>query len=343
MSGERTEAPSPRRLREARRRGQVAVSADLTAAAALAGGLLALGLGGAAALTALTRGLRTALAAAPLAPPEPGPALAAAGSSLFRALLVPAGGALAASLLAGLLQTRFLFAPAALAPRLERLDPFRGLGRLFSAAQLASVGLGLVRAAVLLAVGLQWGRGAAGTLVGLGRLDPAAAWRALPLLGDLAARLALALLALGVLDLLRAQRRQLASLRQTRDEARREHREDEGDPGVRGERRRLHRGLVEAGPISRATVVVTNPTHLAIALRHERGGPDAPRVVAKGAGRAAARIRSAARRAGVPVVRDVPLARALHRLTEVGEEIPEELYQGAAVVLAHLYGRGALR
>ena len=90
--------------------------------------------------------------------------------------------------------------------------------------------------------------------------------------------------------------------------------------------------------MARATVVVVNPTHLAVALRHDRGGPDAPRVVAKGAGRAAARIRSAARRAGVPVVRDVPLARALHRLTEVGEEIPEELYQAAAVVLAHLYG-----
>jgi type III secretion protein U len=87
-------------------------------------------------------------------------------------------------------------------------------------------------------------------------------------------------------------------------------------------------------------VVVMNPTHLAVALRHERGGPEAPRVVAKGAGGAAARIRSAARRAGVPIVRDVPLARALHRLVEVGEEIPEELYRAAAVVLVHLYGKG---
>jgi flagellar biosynthesis protein FlhB len=85
-------------------------------------------------------------------------------------------------------------------------------------------------------------------------------------------------------------------------------------------------------------VVVVNPTHLAVALRHERGGPDAPRVLAKGRGRGAARIRSAARRAGVPVVEDVALARALFRLAEVGDEIPEELYDAAALVLARLYG-----
>ena len=84
-------------------------------------------------------------------------------------------------------------------------------------------------------------------------------------------------------------------------------------------------------------MVVVNPTHLAVALRHDRSSDDAPRVVAKGAGLAAARIRSAARRAGVPIVRDVPLARALHRLAEIGDEIPEELYAAAAAVLAHLY------
>ncbi len=338
MSGERTEAPSARRLREARRLGQVAVSAELTGAAALAGGLAALALGGAGCARVLAHGLRAALSA-PLDAAEPAAALASTGAALLRVALVPCGGALAAALLAGFLQSGFLFAPAALAPRLERLDPFRGLRRLFSTAQLAAAGLGLLKAAVLLGVGVAWARGAASSLAGLERLEPAALWRALPMVAGLSWRLALAVAALGALDLLRLRRRHLRTLRLTRDEARRELKEDEGDPALRGERRRLHRGLVEAGPISRATVVVVNPTHLAVALRHDRGGPDAPRVVAKGEGIAAARIRSAARRAGVPVVRDVPLARALHRLAEVGEEIPEDLYQAAAVVLAHLYGR----
>jgi type III secretion protein U len=124
----------------------------------------------------------------------------------------------------------------------------------------------------------------------------------------------------------------------SRDEVRRELREDEGDPAHRAERRRAHRAILDAGPVARATVVVVNPTRIAVALRHDRGGGEAPRVVAKGTGRAAARIRSAARRAGVPVVRDVPLARALHRLADLGDEIPAELYDAAAAILVHLHG-----
>jgi type III secretion protein U len=125
----------------------------------------------------------------------------------------------------------------------------------------------------------------------------------------------------------------------TREEVRRESRETEGDPQHRGERRRLHRALLEAGPVSRATVVVVNPTHVAVALLHRRGLDEPPRLLAKGTGESAARIRSAARRAGVPIVRDVPLARALYRLAEAGEEIPPELYDAAAGVLLHVYGR----
>jgi flagellar biosynthesis protein FlhB len=86
---------------------------------------------------------------------------------------------------------------------------------------------------------------------------------------------------------------------------------------------------------------VVNPTHLAVALHHHRGSGEAPRVLAKAAGVAAAQLRSRARRAGVPIVRDPPLARALHRLTEVGDEIPEELYDAAAAVLVHLHGPSA--
>jgi len=339
VSGERTEAPTPRRVREARRRGEVGASAELTGACALAGGLAAVALGGPAIAAALARALRASLSSAVLAPAPPAAALQDAAAALLRASLVPCAGALAGALCAGLLQSGFLFAPAALAPRLERIDPLRGLRRLFSVSQLVGVLLGLARAAALLAVGALWLRGALPWLAGLARLEPAAAWRAVPALGGLALRLALVLLAFGLVDLGRARARHLRGLRLTKDEARREHREDEGDPQLKSARQRAHRGLAEAAPVARATVVVVNPTHVAVALRHERGGPDAPRVVAKGAGRAAARIRSAARRAGVPIVRDVALARALHRLVEIGDELPEELYEAAAVVLARLYRR----
>jgi flagellar biosynthesis protein FlhB len=167
------------------------------------------------------------------------------------------------------------------------------------------------------------------------------AWRALPALSGLALELAAALAAFGAIDWALARSRHRRALLMTRDEVRREPKEDEGDPAYKSERRRLHRGLLEAGALSRAAVVVVNPTRIAVALRHDRDGDEAPRVVAKGCGAAAARIRSEARRAGIPIVHDVPLARALHRLADVGDEIPEELYEAAAAVLAHHYGTEA--
>ena len=125
----------------------------------------------------------------------------------------------------------------------------------------------------------------------------------------------------------------------TRDEVRRELREDEGDPRHGAERRRVHRALARRGPRRARDGRRREP--------HPRRGraPPRPRAATRrrassrrGPASRAARIRSAARRAGVPIVRDVPLARALHRLAEVGDEIPEELYDAAAALLAHLYG-----
>ncbi|HET8538417.1 MAG TPA: EscU/YscU/HrcU family type III secretion system export apparatus switch protein [Anaeromyxobacter sp.] len=337
MSGaSRTEPPTPRRLREARRRGEVARSAELTGAAALLGGLAATIATGPAAAAELARLVRGALAGAAGASPDPVATLREAAATALRLSLAPGLGALAAGALAGALQAGVGFFPGALRPRLERIDPLRGIRRLASTAHLLQVGLGLAKAAVLLVIAAAW-LGESTALAALPRAAPGAALRALPALHALALRLAAAFAAFGALDWAIARHRHRRALMMTRDEVRREQKEDDGDPAHRAERRRRHRALLEAGPVSRATVVVVNPTHVAVALRHERGGEDAPRVVAKGTGLAAARIRSAARRAGVPIVRDLPLARALHRLAEVGDEIPEQLYEAAAAVLAHLY------
>lgn len=345
--GARTEAPTPRRLREARRRGEVGASRKLTGAAALAGGLCALALAGPTLTAALAADLRAALerAAAPaggaaLSPADP-VALLRAGVGRVLILTLPVGGAaLAAGGLAGALQSGWNLSLAAAAPRLDRLALARGLRALASPGALGAALLGLVEAGLLLALALGWLRRMAPALAAL----PAAGAPGLlalgPALGGLAARLAAAAVGIGLLDLALARRRLLRGLRMTRDEVRRELREQEGDPARRAERRRHHRALLEAPPVARATVVVVNPTHLAVALHHDRAAGEAPRVIAKGTGRDALRIRSEARRAGVPVVRDVALARALHRLAEVGDEIPEELYEAAAAVLAHLYGLG---
>ena len=335
-----TEAPTPRRLAEARRRGEVAVSRELTGAAGLAAGALALAAGGAGLVGRLAGLVRQGLVGALDPGRPPAPALVDAAWAVARHAALPLLAAAAAGAATGLAQTGGLFAPAGAAPRAERLDLARGLAGLASRERLVAAGLGLAKAGLVLAAAVAWARGAAPDLAALpGALAPGLALQAL--LGPLALRLLLVLLAFGGADLLLVRWRHRRRLRMTREEVRREQREDEGDPRHREARRRRHRALLEAGPVARATCLVVNPTHVAVALRHHRGGDEAPRVVAKGSGAAARRLRSEARRAGVPVVRDVALARALHRLAEVGEEIPEPLYEAAAALLAHLYGGAA--
>lgn len=341
MSGARTEQPTPRRLREARRRGEHPVGRELPAAVALATGLAAAFAFGPWVVVELGAALRASLLAAGSAP---APASAPGGALLLFArvsapfLLVPA---LAAGAVAALQAGPFL----SLAPlrfRAERLDPMRGLRRLLSPAALARVALGLAKASVAVALLATWFADHARALAGLPRMGVPALWRSVPL-GPLCARLASAALVFGAIDLALARRRHRRALMMTRDEVRREAREEDGDPGLRAERRRLQRAALEAAPAARATVVVVNPTHVAVALAHRRGRDEAPRVLAKGTGVNAARIRSAARRAGVPILRDVALARALFRLAEVGEEIPAELYEAAAAVLVHVYGLDEVR
>jgi len=124
------------------------------------------------------------------------------------------------------------------------------------------------------------------------------------------------------------------------DEVRREHREAEGEPQAKRERQRLHRAIAEHGlleEVRRADVLVVNPTHLAVAVRYdaaaaERGEDPIPEVIAKGQDGLARRMIEAARAAGVPVLRDVPLARGLFEI-EVGEVVPEDLYEAVAAVL----------
>jgi flagellar biosynthesis protein FlhB len=139
-------------------------------------------------------------------------------------------------------------------------------------------------------------------------------------------------------DLALARWRHGRALRMTWPELVRDLREDEGDPRLRSERRRRHGDLLARERLPRAACLGVNPTHLAVVLGHRRGSDEAPVVLAKRRGAAAVSLRRQARRAGLPVVPDAALARALWRLAEVGESIPEELYEAAAVVLARVHG-----
>ncbi|MFO0668714.1 MAG: EscU/YscU/HrcU family type III secretion system export apparatus switch protein [Polyangiaceae bacterium] len=226
-----------------------------------------------------------------------------------------------------------------LAPRIERLDPLRGFAGLFSSTRAFAVLRALVAAA---AVGfLAWNqmRDHARDLVALtGRTALVGS-----VVGAVAMHVARAAAAvfvvLGAFDLLVSRRAWTKRLRMTKEEVKREHKESEGDPEVRAARQRAHQealAQVAAHAVKGATVVVVNPTHLACALRYDEGeGDEAPVVLASGEGAVAQAMVRAARDYGVPVVENVPLARALIEL-ESGAAIPEALYEAVAEVLREI-------
>lgn len=228
----------------------------------------------------------------------------------------------------------------AVAPRLERISPLAGFRRLFSLRSLAEFAKGVLKIAVV---------GAAGTALlwpawpGMMR---AVELEAAPLLAharDLAVRLLVGVAApvalIALLDLAHQRHDHRRRLRMSRRELRDEFKQTEGDPAIKGRLRalrmeRARRRMMAEVPTS--TVVVTNPTHVAVALRYEPPAMAAPEVVAKGADALARRIREVAEAHRVPVVENPPLARGLHATVEVGRQVPPAHYRAVAEVIAYV-------
>jgi flagellar biosynthetic protein FlhB len=331
---DRTEDPTPRRLEKAREEGQVPLSREVVAFASLLAATLACLLTlpplGADMLRAM-RGM--------LALPSGSDAFEAA-QHLLRAsgiaLLPILAAVVIAATLATLGQTGW---PAkSLTLDFARLNPWTGLVRLFGLQSLGELlrtvlKLAAVGAALWLAADI--GVLAASLMLPAGGLLEAAtaASRAL-LIATL-----LAFGAAAALDLLWTRFQFRRRLRMSREELKEEMRENEGDPQLKARRRRIAEGRARRrmlAAIPKAAVVITNPTHYAVALAYTRGEAAAPRLVAKGVDAMAARIRAAAEAHGVPMVRDAPLARALYRL-EPDTEIPPEHWQAVAEILAYVW------
>ena len=341
---DKTEAPTPRRLRRAREDGDSGVSAHAAQAVAFvaAVALMPALIGGAAERAAASFTLAFARAAHPGGPVAcDAPGLVARFAAPLLPLLLGVGLCAA---VAYVVQTGGVLTAKRLSPRIDRLDPIAGLRVLLSAARVWAVARALL--AGTLVGWLAW-RGLSGHLRDFanltGRLSLAAAVAGVAA-RSLAWQVALAGVALGALDLAVTRRSWLDRLRMTRAEIQREHRDAEGDPHLKAARARAHQEVLAQATLAnvrQASVVVVNPTHLACALRYEaEEGDEAPVVVASGEGDFAARIVAAAREAGVPIVRDVPLARALVEL-EVGAVIPEALYQAVAEILREVWEDGA--
>lgn len=329
----KTEEPTPRRLKRARSLGDSPVSQALGQALAL---LVAVLLAPAALVACGTRAaalLRATLAGAPAA--APARTLAVEVVSLSAPLLLAVAATSAA---AGLLQTRGVVSTARLAPDLARLDPVAGARNLFKPDRLFALLRALVAGGAAAGVGLWLLAHHAADLAETAGNELAVGPLALAVGRSLGVAVALAGVALGAVDLVIVHRLWRSRHRMTKDEVRREFREAEGDPEIRAKRRRAHQEALMGSIVNavrEATVVVVNPTHLASALRYVEAEDAAPRVVAQGEGDLARYIVEAARAYGIPCVRDVPVARALREL-ELGDEIPEALYEAVAEILREL-------
>ena len=336
-SGDRTKPATEARLQRARDEGDAPMSRELSVLAGLGAATLVLAMAGPGLARSLSIRLTAMLGAMNSTPDA---ALHEAGW----ALLVAAGPLLGAVLLAGgaavLLQTGGMLRSKALVPDLSRLSPKRGLTRLLGPDNLIEALKSLAKVGVL-----AWAVWRA-LMDALPSATTSVWWQADTLLDTLTRDLLhLCVLvlacqaAIATLDLAWVRFRFAKRMRMSAQEVKQEHRDSEGDPRLKAKLRQLRtararRRMMAAVPA--ATVVITNPTHYAVALAYDRGTQSAPRVVAKGMDEVAARIRTLAAEHGVPMVANPPLARALHSL-DLDAEVPAEHFKAVAEIIAYIW------
>jgi flagellar biosynthetic protein FlhB len=341
---DRTESPTQKRIDDARRRGQVPRSRDLGAAAVtLAGGLGLYSLGGliGGRLSSLMRNGLQLSAAQSMGPDSMLHSLGSSAVAGAQALAPLLGLILAAAVLAPLSIGGWNFSATALVPQWSRLDPFNGLKRVFSLQGTLELLKSLARFMVVALIAVLVLRHQFRVFAALS-MEPthAAIGHAMKLAGTALIAFGGALVFIAAIDVPLALWQHFRSLRMTRQEVREEMRDSEGSPELRGRIRRMQQemaGRRMMAAVPTADVVITNPTHYAVALRYDEARMRAPIVVAKGADLIAQRIRELAGEHSVPLVEAPPLARALHATCELGDEIPARLYAVVAQVLTYVY------
>jgi flagellar biosynthetic protein FlhB len=344
QAGEKTEKASPRKLEEALKRGQIPRSAEVETVFALLAGLMAMTLFGGdmwQMLGVTTGQLLSHLHNVPLSEGMmQGYAITAA--LLFAKCVGPIVIAIMlGGLLAGGMQSRFNTASEALTPKWERLNPTEGLKRVFSAQSAAPTALAALKLLVIIALTYSVVEHVLSDPIFFTSVNAA---RIAQFLAEsstkIVLRVSLAMICIAIADYAYQTWQTNRDLMMTRDELKDEVKNAEGNPLVKSKMRRrrtafgLRKQLLE---VPKADVIITNPTHIAIALRYDRKTMRAPRIVAKGTRENALRIREVAAQHQIPITENKPLARLMYRYGRVGAEIPAQLYAAVAEVLAWVY------
>lgn len=341
---QKTEDPTGRRLQEARDSGQVANSREVNNLfMILALTISVVAFGGSIAREIVN--LSLPFVEAPDKIPTDIGHLTTLGWKLLGMILVAGAAPLALAMIAafasGYLQFGLVLSGESLMPSLDKISPLAGLKRIFSSRSLSEFLKGLLKIAIVGSIAswiLMPSIGDLHKLIGMEAVQLLATIRELT--DRLLIAVLSALVAITLADLLYQRYEHMKQLRMSRQELKDEARESEGDPLVKGRLRQLRMERARKrmmAEVPKADVVVTNPTHYAVALRYDQAEMQAPKVIAKGADAVAHKIREVATEAEVPVVENPPLARGLYASVEIDQEVPPEFYKAVAEVIGYIY------
>ena len=344
QSQERTEQATPKRREEAREKGQVAVSREVASAVVLGASLIYFYFGGGRLVEGVVEIMRAAFRDAGQVVLTPDNIHAFVISLIYKVFLLIFPLLLAvfiAGFLANVMQVGFMFSWEAIKPKASKIDPFKGFKRLFSLRSLVELVKNLFKISV---VGLIAYLVILHEIPALFPLADQSVWGMLAFVGRVAFTImmltCLVLIVMALLDYFYQRWEFEKSIRMSRQEIKEEFKHTEGDPLVKSRIRKIQRDMARkrmmAG-IPEADVVITNPTHLAVALRYDQDNMNAPVVIGKGAGYVAEKIRDIAAEHKIPIVENKPVAQVLYRITGVGDMIPEDLYRAVAEILAYVY------
>jgi len=344
---EKTEPATPKRRQDARKKGQVFQSREITSALVIVAGFLALNILAIPSLEkmmALTKYLLYTYSGA-----NDDVFNVVGIRNLFTYVLQQAISIIipiillifVVSLVSTYFQVGFVFTTEPLAFKLERLNPVEGFKRIFSKRALVELAKSIAKVVVLFYIMYSF---LASQYKGIPMLLDMSVQDilkyALNILLGITIRIGIVLIVLGALDYFFQWREYEVSLKMSKEDIKEEFKETEGNPQIKAEIRRKQRQVSMRRmmqDLKKADVVITNPTHLAVALMYDSNVNDAPVVIAKGQDMIALRIKEEAKKLNIPIVENKPLAQALYRSTEIGDMIPPELYQAVAEVLAYVY------
>jgi flagellar biosynthesis protein FlhB len=341
---QKTEDPTSRRLDEARDRGQVANSREVNNLLMLGVFSLSVLLFGGTAASALYQASIPFIESPDLVPADFGH-LIGLGWKLLGVLLaagaIPLVLAIAAAVGAGYLQFGLIWSADGIMPKLDKISPLAGLRRMFSMRSLAEFVRGLLKLAVVASVALFL------IVPEVAHLNKLIGMEMIQLLGETRALLARLLIgvvaiiaAIATIDVIYQRMQHLREMRMSRQQIKDEFKETEGDPLVKGRLRQLRMERTRRrmmAQVPQSDVVVTNPTHYAVALKYDPASMSAPKMMAKGADKVAQKIREIAKEHGIPVVENPPLARGLFAAVEVDQEVTPEFYKAVAEVISYIF------